>query len=810
MTEATPSAQADTESLRVKARRDLGWDALLQNLSRHCAGDWAKERLQATLPFEQPARATRHAALVREALGLHHSGAALPVASVEPLHGDLDRLEKGAVVDGAALRLLASNLRAARSLRQHLNAHRGGTTMLRDELRTATELDALESELERALEPDGQVRDDATPALRQARDLIRDIRATLKQRLQRLLARHAGVLQGQYFAERDGRYVLPVRSDAEARPAGYVLDSSGSGSTLYIEPEELHGLGNDLRVAQASAERLAAAVLAELSRLASVHVAEVRAAAEACVRADVLGATATWAASTGCVVVRVVEEPVLVLHQARHPLLLGAGNAVVANDFSIRAGQVLVLSGPNAGGKTVNLKLAGLIAWMVRAGLPLPVDQSSTVGWFSDVVTDIGDDQSLSMSLSTFSAHMVNVARCLRSAKRGALVLLDELASGTDPAQGAPLALALLEEFRERDAAVVVTTHYTQLTSRAEPGDDSFVNASVGFDERTMQPTFTLTLGIPGTSAAFAVAERFGIESKVVQRAKQLMPTELRERQELTAHLESERAQLRAAREDAENRSAEFSRKTEALERAIEKAKQQQRAELERDVATLKTEVRNARENLRQAARVVSTAARSATNKDVLKQAEDLVNSAAHEVSIGGKLGQFVATAETPLPVPTPEELTAGLKVRIPHLNAEGVVVCVLPRGQVQVNAGAMRLTLRAEQLALPTQHKPPTPAVKALPKQSLSVASAPPLRSSHNTLELIGVRVEPALERLDAFIDQLLHQSEPAGFVVHGHGTGALRSAVREHLRLSSYVIRAEAAPPDDGGDALTVFWVR
>lgn len=811
MTSSSLPHPCSPPDLDDKARRDLGWNDVLGLLASHCAGDVARGELLALRPFGTLGEARRRCALVRETLGLTLQGARLPVASVAPLDDALDRLRKRGPIGGDQLVAFERVFRGARLLREHLAHRRGETETLRADLVTPRALDAVEIALARKLDPDGSPVDAASPELARARSRASDTRRQLQVELNRLMRRYASALQGQYFDERDGRYVLPVRSDTEARPRGFVLDASASGSTLYIEPEELHELGNRLRLAEVEVLRIEAEILAELSMRVADVLPDAETAIASCVLADQLQAVASWAVLTHSVVVEPTEAPEISLVGARHPQLLAGAHDVVANDIAIRAEQVLVLSGPNAGGKTVNLKLLGLFAWMVRAGLPLPTDARSRVGWFDRVVTDIGDGQSLSTSLSTFSAHVTNVARCLDATHRGTLVLLDELAGGTDPDQGAALAVALLEEFRTRGAAVVVTTHYERLKALGGGTSDDYVNASVGFDPARMQPTFVLTMGVPGTSAAFDVAQRFGIDEGIVSRARALVPQEITRRQELTAQVEDERNRLRLARERAEAEAAELERKTAAVDRRLEALEKRQRAEVDRDVAALRQEVKVARDKLRDATRVIS---RGRKNAD-LEQAEGWINDVARDVAIGGKLARLAPPSDARPSSPSPSSPPApGSKVWIRSLGALGEVVSVVEKGKqkgkLQVQLGVMKLTVGLQDVELRAGGSPPRRGSRprnAREESTLELRSSAPLRHPGNSLELIGLRVEPALERLDVFVDQLLRGNERVGFVVHGHGTGALRSAVRGHLSEHSAIRRVEAAGPDEGGDALTVF---
>src|SRR5690606_24715775 len=338
-----------------------------------------------------------------------------------------------------------------------------------------------------------------------------------------VMVRYREALQDGYFAEREGRYVLPVRADAPFRVEGIVLDTSGSGSTLYVEPKELAELGNKIRLKEGEVEREILLVLAEVSALLSPFAEEILWAQEVAARADLLQAIAEFAARVGGAVVPFDEPGCMQLRAARHPLLCLQDLEVVPNDLAVSAGRALVLSGPNAGGKTVALKTLGLLALMQASGLPVPAHPASKIGFFHEVLCDIGDDQSLSMSLSSFSGHVQRVREILEEAGHGTLVLFDELMSGTDPDEGAVLAIATVDELVNCGAALCVTTHYEPLKEHAS-SSPFLENGAVGFDFEKMGPTFRIEMGRPGASSAIIVAERHGLPRQIVRRAMELLP----------------------------------------------------------------------------------------------------------------------------------------------------------------------------------------------------------------------------------------------------------------------------------------------
>jgi DNA mismatch repair protein MutS2 len=792
-----------------KAAFDLEWQPLLEHVAKLCASDAARRRISALTPFVNQELARARNQLVAEAIDASQNDVKIPSGNVPDAEHVVARLSKGATANAKELLGIHSVLTRAKTLRSHARSERAERPRLAAALDSDPRLDPLLVTLSESIEPDGSVADSASPELRSARRRVSEARKELQGRLGALARRYSEVLRDEYWTERDGRYVLPVRSDAHLPVEGIVLGSSASGATLYVEPQEITALGNRLKLAEAEVEREEARVLARLSGEAAALAEEIARALEACVEADVLASLARWAELTRSIAVVPDAEARIDLRAARHPLLVAQGGEVVPNDIVVGAGQALIVSGPNAGGKTVALKCLGLAAWMARCGLPLPVDPGSRVGWFDPVLTDVGDDQSLLRSLSTFSAHVENLARIVDRAREHALVLLDEVAAGTDPEEGAALAAAVLEALVEKRAAVAVTTHYERLKELAA-AEGPFQNASMGFDLARMAPTFRLVIGVPGASSALAVAQRFGMPSSIVERAEALMPERALDREELVQRLEHERQLLETARRLAENELELQRRLSAEMESERQKARAMERARLAEEARQLAVAVREARARLRELEKRFSRA--EPPTKQELRAAEREVDEAARHIAVGSALDGVIRERE-PAPEPSAaEEIRIGVTVRAGRLGVVGEVVEAPERGQVKILAGALKLSVPLDDLVVVAAKKPKP---KQEPKKKPAAARGPsidgfvPMRMPSNTLDLRGKRVDEALEEVDAFVDLMLRQNEPVAYVLHGHGTGALKLAVRSHLSAARYVKRAKPAEADDGGDAFTVFWL-
>jgi DNA mismatch repair protein MutS2 len=792
------------KALEAHAAQALEWPLLLEALAERAESAPGKERLASLVPAATIDEARQRMARVRAVLELGEIGVELPRAEFPDLAETFGRVRLGAAASGLELVQVGRVLAQARALRQIAEEHGERRPAIGALLGSDARLDRIGLRLAECLEPNGTVRDDASPALAEARARFREIASELRRRLGDLAQRYADVLSGQYYTERDGRYVLPVRSDAHYRVDGIVLGSSGSGGTLFVEPKEVTQLGNRLRVQEAHVQRETARVLEELSIELAEKLDAVLAAFDVCVEADVVRALARFAVETRSRPLEIADDDRFDVRAARHPLLALGGGEVVANDLVLAGGHALVISGPNAGGKTVALKCLGLFAWMARAGVPIPAGSESHVGWFDHVLADVGDDQSLVRSLSTFSAHVRTLAAILDEARPNVLVLLDEVAAGTDPEEGAALAAAVLETLTRRGATVAVTTHYERLKEFATAEGGALENASVGFDFRAMAPTFRLTLGVPGASSALAVASRHGLGEALITRARELLPRTTLDRERLLLELDAERERVASDRRAVEAELEQQRALTRALEREHQELHAAARERVEQETRELTQQVRALRAELLQARQRLQN---KQLDRTELRAVERSVSSVASEVAVGGRFAP-VLRAERPHALLDPSELVPGARVRVRANGAIGVVLGAPDRGRVQLRIGALRISHDLAELERAPANARPSAPKPARPASEKRLAEA--RRTSDNTLDLRGVRVEDASGRLDAFLDRMLGEGENVGFVLHGHGTGALRTKVREHLGASSYVEQVRGAEPDEGGPAFTVFWVR
>ena len=735
-----------------------------------------------------------------EALAILAPGDVPPLAGIGDPAAPLARARKGGTLAGEALRELLGTLVALRESARFLAARREAAPRLAARADAVQDHSPLERRIDTALEESGELRDAASNDLAHARRESRSLAAEIQQRLARLLQDPDLVarLSDAYFTVRGDRYVLPVKAEARGAVRGILHDASRSGTTVFIEPEALVELNNRLKQAELAVQRETQRVLEQLSRAAGESADAIEAGIAALVDVDLAFARAEFARAIGATRPEVGDAGVIRALGLRHPLL-PAGEAV-PNDLRLgESYHVLVLSGPNAGGKTVALKSAALAALCVRAGLFVPAEPGTRVDWFDAVLADIGDEQDMRESLSTFSAHLANLAQIVAAAGPRTLVLLDEIGTGTDPSEGAALAQACLEALADRGARVVATTHYNLLKEMAEV-DARFANASFEFDPRTLAPTYRLRVGHPGASSALAVAARMGLHGDVLARANQLLDRDDRRLDRMLAELAASRTALEREQDEAlharaasEALRAEYEAKLAALQQRREKLYRTLREDLERSF-------REARE---QVAAVVRELQSGGSARDAARAQQRLSELASEQRAADRESG--VAPAPAPeLPRLDWRHARVGDGVSVQGGGRGRLLSLPDSRGRVSVGVGSARLTLAMDRVgALPADEAPRAKAAALHPETLDRIAAAP---AEAARCDLRGLRVDAALDQLAEALDRALAQGSNSLEIVHGIGTGALRDAVRKHLGASPYVDRFEPGDPGGGGEGVTL----
>jgi len=748
-------------------------------------------------PSSDPVVVARGLDETDEARGFLEERPGVGIGGAHDIGPAVERAARGGRLEAAQFVAVAETLVAAARLADGLTGER--RPLLRDLGREIHPLPAIRSVLERSFDPTGELLDSASPRLGGLRRAVRIAFDRLRARLETLVhsSELGSALQEPIVTLRNGRYVIPVRADARGRVKGIVHDASGSGQTVFVEPLIAVELGNAWREAQLAEQAEIDRILDELSALVGSQAPALRGTLDALARFDMWSAKARLAGEMSATRAATSPGPRIVLKSARHP---GLSGRVVPIDVELGGDfTALVVTGPNTGGKTVTLRTLGLLCLMHQSGLHVPAEAGSSLPVLRDVFADIGDEQSVAQSLSTFSGHLRSITRIVAAAGPATLVLLDELGAGTDPTEGSALAQALLDHFIRAGALVAATTHYAEIKVYAH-STPAARNASVEFDLETLSPTYRVTIGLPGTSHAFAIAERLGLPPAIVADARSRLTEGQVAFEETLASIrrhELEAADSVLQARAAEARAAEAQRQADEERRRARREREETtkaaRAEGERIVASMRDEVRAARKRLEREALTAPTVDRLAEITDQML----------------ARLPEVPEREAEALP-PSPVAWRVGMRVRSRTLGWEGRIAA-LDRGgrRATVEAGGMRVSVDADDLApasAPVGTTRPQADVASPAGDTLTRLRADRARTVAASLDLRGARVDEALELLGRYLDDASLGGIGRATIVHGLGTGALRDAVRTAVSSHPLVRSWRPGGRGEGGDGATV----
>ncbi|MGI9181860.1 MAG: endonuclease MutS2 [Longimicrobiaceae bacterium] len=727
------------------------------------------------------------------------------VPAVPDLRESLARLRiEGSVWDAPVLRDAGVLLASSRATHQAIRPAAEDFPLLALVAERLVELPRVEEAIDRAIDEQGEVRDDASPELQRLRREIRSIRSRIVERL----AAYAASLPSQYqvadasVTVREGRYVIPIRREGMREVGGIVHGESGTGATLFVEPPLAVELMNRLRELEAAEVREVLRILRELTGKLRPHREELDAALDALVELDSLNARARYAVRVDgtlpALLLPGAQEYAVV--QGRHPILLARAEAVVPFDLRIDPGErTLLISGPNTGGKTVLLKAIGLLSLLAQSGVIPPVGPGTRLPIFRDLFADIGDEQSIEASLSTFSAHLVNLRAALEGADHESLVLIDEIGSGTDPTEGGALAWAVLMELTRRSAFTVATTHLGQLKLLAGE-EPRVVNASLQFDSDRLQPTYQLLKGLPGRSYGIAIARRLGLPPGVIEEAEHALPQGERDVAKLLLELEARERQLATATQALDARLREVTRTQEELERREERLRHREK-EAERRAR------QQARDLLLRARGEVEAAIQEVRSSADQEKLEEAARAARRRVEEEAKR-QRERAPRTPSTPPAPKRgealpVEVGVRVRIESLGRTGRVI-ELRDGKAMVEAGGMRLLLPREDLTTlpPGDQETPQPQ-RRVPSGGGYVSVEVEARPE---VDLRGLRTDELELELGRALDAALMSGLPTFRIIHGKGTGALRDRVVELIQRDRRIATFRPGERYEGGTGVTV----
>ena len=783
-----------------KSIRTLELPTVLQMLADQTNSGEARDRALKIAPQTDPeavARLQDETDAARAMIGLRGSPA---FSGIKPVAESLYRADRGGALNTRELLDIAGVLRCARRVREYHNDEGGEKTAIDHLFRSLRGNHHLEERITTAILDEDEIADNASSELADIRRHMRNAAAKGRAILQKIVSSqsYSKVLQEAIITQRDGRFVVPVKAEFRSSLPGLVHDISASGATIFVEPMGVVQANNELKELEAKEKKEIERILRELSALAAGSCDDILSDYNLLVMLDLIFARGQLSYKMDASRPEIRRSGSVQLRQARHPLL-DSGRAV---PIDIELGQsfdTLVITGPNTGGKTVSLKTLGLLTLMAQCGLHIPAADRSAVSVFDRVLADIGDEQSIEQSLSTFSAHMVNIVQILEEADSHSLILFDELGAGTDPVEGAALAIAIIQHVRDRGAKVAATTHYAELKTFAMT-TAGVENASCEFDVETLRPTYKLLTGIPGKSNAFAISLRLGLDPAVIETAKAQMDSESIHFEDVLTQLEEKRQRLEkdqtemdrlmSQRESDAKRAREF---REQMERAKDNARTRGEAEARRIIREARAQADAIFEELNQLRRQQEKAVDWQSVNDARAAIRGRLNQAEEEL-------HFRQEAQEPVPAPS-RPIQAGDLV---EFGGKRAVVSSVSGDRLQLAAGNMKLTVKARDVRLIEEAE--VREKKEAKRQVAVHTRLAGARAANNELDIRGMMTDEADLAVDRFLDSALMGKLNTVTIIHGKGTGALRKAVHQQLRRHTAVKGFRLGRYGEGEDGVTV----
>ncbi|MGE5484884.1 MAG: endonuclease MutS2 [Ignavibacteriales bacterium] len=805
----------DERTLRV-----LEYEKIVAMLVERAVTVPGRERAERLVPAGDRAEMARALAETTEAAAII-SVKSPPFQGLGDVRGPVRRCAIGGSVHATDLVAIAAAAAAVSDLKRFLGAAARPGSVIHEKAQRLVNLRDVHSTIMESLTDEAEVRDGASPELHRIRSQMRTLSSRVRERLESMVRspQVARLLQEPIVTIREGRYVLPVKQENRSLVAGVVHDQSASGATVFIEPMAVLEINNEIRRLEAEERDEIDRILRDLSAMVAGHADDLLQSIEAAGEIDFAFAKGRLSLDMNAVEPALAAGYVVDLRKARHPLLKGD---VVPTDVHLgRTYDTMIITGPNTGGKTVTLKTVGLLVLMAHSGLHIPAAPGSAVSPFEGVFCDAGDEQSIEQSLSTFSSHMTSIVSIIGCARRGSLVLLDELGAGTDPAEGSALAMAILDYLHGAGMKTIATTHYSELKTFAFTRD-RIENASVEFDVETLRPTYRLVIGLPGRSNAFEIATRLGLPEGIIASARGFVGREGLRVEDMIGQIEKMRREAeedQRAAEEARRAAArlrdEYSRKVRDLkEREIE-IREKARTDAIAVVQKAKAQARLAMEKLREAG-----GASPREREAFLQAARDALREAGSIARTGDEVGDDAGDGDTPVFAgPPPRDLVPGEPVYVKSVGQTGYVLEPRgPSGDVLVQLGIMKMQVNPDDLARPAASRgrgdgdgpAGRPAAAGKGSGGVTAVMGDKARTVSTEIDLRGMTVDEALASVDKYLDDAILGGVPQVRIIHGKGTGALRNAVRDFLRKHPDVSGVRFGGPGEGGDGVSVATLR
>lgn len=771
----------------------LEFNKVLERLASHAQSELGKERINELIPSTDPVVIKRWQAETTEARNLLRLEPMAELSGWHDIRGAITRATRFALLSAEELFAVGETLATSRQIKKFFAEKVERYPLLAELAESLTNQAQLEKSILQAILPGGEIADDASPELLQIRRGITRSQNRIRERMESLIrsSENQKYLQDPIITIRNDRYVVPVKQEYRNQIPGIVHDQSASGATLFVEPMPVVEANNEVRQLIVAEKQEIQRILSELSSGVSAVAEDLSVALDALGQLDFIMSKARYSNKLNAWSPKIIEGARIDIRKGRHPLL--PGDAVPATISLGKDFQTLVITGPNTGGKTVTLKTVGLFVLMTQAGLHIPAEAGTEMGIFTRVYADIGDEQSIEQSLSTFSSHMTNLVGILANARTGSLVLLDELGAGTDPTEGAALARAILEKLHARGASTIATTHYSELKNYAYTTPD-VENASVEFDVETLRPTYRLLIGRPGRSNAFEISARLGLQPEIVDLAKKFLTTEQVQVADLINKLELTQQAAEKDREEAET----LRRESEKLKERYRQLEEQLRAKKETILEKAHEEANKMVRQARLEAEDTIKELRSKLAEENAKGREEAIQQARTKLQ---KVTNKV-TEKVPIRTATgeiPRQVKPGEEVFIPKYNQKAYVLGV-SGDNVQVQVGIMKMYVPIKELRRVQEAKVSTGQTQ------VGQVMLDKAKSIGTSLDLRGMTGDEALLEIEKYLDDAFLAGLSSVILVHGKGTGALRAVVQRELKNHPRVKSFRLGEAGEGGAGATV----
>ena len=785
--------------MEEKSLSTLEYTKILKSLSECAKNDDAKTMAEELKPSSDFREVERALAETDAAVTMSLKFGSPEILRVEPVDGAIKRLDVGGALSAAELLNVARLLKCIRNLKRYTKEQTGALEEYFSELVSAK---PIEDEINRAIVSEDEIADAASPALANVRRKMKNTGAKIKDSLDSMVrsGHYQKFLMDNIVTMRNNRYVVPVKAEHRSEVPGIVHDMSASGSTVFIEPSSIVNANNELHELEIKEKAEIEKVLYELSNKVAEISEQVKYNYETLILIDFIFAKAKLALDMKAVCPKLNTDGKIKIVKGRHPLI--DKSKIVPID--VRLGDdfdVLVVTGPNTGGKTVVLKTIGLFCIMTQAGLHIPANEESEMPVFDDIFADIGDEQSIEQSLSTFSSHMKNIVHIVENAGPNSLVLFDELGAGTDPVEGAALATAIIESIRLIGAKIVATTHYSELKLYAL-STDGIENASCEFDVETLSPTYKLLIGVPGKSNAFAISKKLGLPDSIIERSKEKLSDENIKFEDVLGSIEENRVSAQKAREEQERMRREIEQLKDELQREREKIDKKKDKIYDNARAKAEKIIKQAQEDTERMLEEIKQLQKEKRDKEAVRAMEEVRKELKlKEKSNVRPKNRRSGGVKSNVNLNT---LKLGSNVLIIDLNDKGTVLSINKDNQTAViQVGIMKITAKISNLVVLEDEKGSKPESYVAPKRSTGINTA---MSGKTEVDLRGMTIGEAELEVDKFLDESVLSGLSEVSLIHGKGTGALRAGIHEYLRHHPHVRKYRLGRFGEGDIGVTI----